>query len=327
MKQRILAAALVVSTMLCLAAPASAMQLKDTVGTDEEYVISSSDSKVRSTVSISDVDELMKEYSNAVVSEDMDAVTRLDQELYEMGVRDVSFSDIIQMTGDADTPMTLAASDNITFKTAYSEIIVNGETKEIMRIYATPTKGCEMYHRGTAEGSTVVVNTAANALHVCKVWGLWALGNVKKYGPVISFFAAFYDSISGLEKDTNVHSMDANYIYTCAENTVFLYFKNSIGTWTHIGTSNYLAYAVTYVLDSYVIDGVITRPSQISHDYSGNLSVSGYNDASAIYKQWLSGGPYTSLQFRTFDIGQAANVNVSIVTLNLLCPLLPGNCA
>lgn len=56
-------------------------------------------------------------------------------------------------------------------------------------------------------------------------------------------------------------------------------------------------------------------------------SANGYSDTTAIYKKWLSVGPYTDLQFRSFYVGAAADVNHSVVSLDLVCPFLPGYCS
>ncbi len=268
----------------------------------------------------------MKSYSNAVMDGNIAAISALDAQLEDLGVKETSLTEILQLTGESNSHLMLSSADNISFKTAYSEITVNGSTKEIMRVYAIPLPGSDMFHMDVAENREVVVNKAAKAINFAKVWGLQAAGNIEKYGPVISAFVALKDSLHSTP-DTNIYSIDAAFRYQCVENTVFLYFKNSSNLWTHIGTSNYLTYVVNYFVDSYEIDGVIARPDQVTCKYSGDLSVNGYNDATAIYKRWSSVGPYTDLQFRTFDVGAAADVNHSVVSLDLVCPLLPGYCS
>ncbi len=114
----------------------------------------------------------MKSYSNAVMDGNIAAISALDAQLEDLGVKETSLTEILQLTGESNSHLMLSSADNISFKTAYSEITVNGSTKEIMRVYAIPLPGSDMFHMDVAENREVVVNKAAKAINFAKVWGL-----------------------------------------------------------------------------------------------------------------------------------------------------------
>ena len=81
-----------------------------------------------------------------------------------------------------------------------------------------------------------------------RILGEFALG-FTDFGTIISVYNALKDCITTLKPSSNITRINADYVYTCAENTVFIYYYNErIGTWTQIANSSNLAYSVTAIV-------------------------------------------------------------------------------
>ena len=291
---------------------------------EKEYIVSSKYKRTLTT--IDDVDELMDEVTQATICNNEKLVKELENELDEIGVQEVSLKDICNLINE-DVPIT-CSQNNIVYNTVTSAMPVNGKSVKFMRVYARPQLGAEMYYTGSAS-KNIAVNDMPTGIRFLKVWGEYAIGKIKKFsiGEIFSVYAALRDSISTLTPTSNITRVNTDYVYTCVENTVFLYYYNeTTGMWIHMGNSSNLGYAVTAIAKSIDINGNNALPKHKSIDYSGNIKAENYNSAYYMYTHRPNSELLLETQFEDFDISGAAGDNNPYVKLKLWRPQIPASC-
>lgn len=266
----------------------------------------------------------------ARLNDDTKLEESITSELKAIGVNEVTIDEVNQLTGEGSSFDTkeivspLAQSD-ITFSTAYSNITVNGSTIEIMRIYATPKTTAYMYHEGIVDRDVTKSGTAST-LQVLKVLGEFGVG-LTKVGTVVTVYTAVKDVIATIQSSSPITRVRAQYNFTCAENTVFLYYyNNSSRNWVHMGNSSSLGYAITNTVKSCYISGTNALPRHTSKDYNGLLKATNYNDAYYMYTNRIPGDVLTASQFKKFNISGVSGTSSPYVALSLLRPIIPAHC-
>lgn len=221
-----------------------------------EYILS--ENGKRSLYTINDVDSVIDELNQATISKDEIRIKELEQELSDMSVDEISYKDMLELTGN-DIPnqkSIVMNQDNIIFNKVQASMSVDGESVKFMRIYARPQPGAYMYHEGVAS-KNITTNHTAQAIDFIRILGEFALG-FTDFGTIISVYNALKDCITTLKPSSNITRINADYVYTCAENTVFIYYYNErIGTWTQIANSSNLAYSVTAIVKNVYVMVII----------------------------------------------------------------------
>ncbi len=290
-----------------------------------EYILS--ENGKRSLYTINDVDSVMDELNQAIISKDEIRIKELEQELSDMSVDEISYKDMLELTGN-DIPnqkSIVMNQDNIIFNKVQASMSVDGESVKFMRIYARPQPGAYMYHEGVAS-KNITTNHTAQAIDFIRILGEFALG-FTDFGTIISVYNALKDCITTLKPSSNITRINADYVYTCAENTVFIYYYNErIGTWTQIANSSNLAYSVTAIVKNVYVNGNNTLPKHTSIDYNGSLKHDKYNVAVYLYRNRFDSDILTRTQFETFDITGVSGSQNPYVKLPMLQPEIPALC-
>lgn len=299
----------------------------------QEYVIQpdtkeNAIKKNSTPVTIDDVDILMEKQTQAIIAGDSKLAEKISDELDSIGVKKVSFEEILALTDGEktyDTDIEIKAQSDITFRTAYSYITVSGSRVDIMRVYATPKPGAYMYHEGIVD-KDVSKSGTATALELIRIWGEYGAG-FTRIGNVVSVYTGLRDSISTLQPTSPITRVRADYNFTCAENTVFLYYWNDfMQNWSHMGNSSYLGYGVTNTTKTCYISGYNALPQHKSTDYNNSLYSANYNDAYYMYTNRGPGEVLTDSQFKEFDIAGVSGKGSPYVQLSLLQPHIPALC-
>lgn len=301
---------------------ASNFQSTDTVGPDQEIVESNS----RSIVTVAEIDTLMVELSSAILDDDTTYENEVRAELQTAGANQVSFNEVLELTGIDAVPMSMQ-SVNIDFNTVYSDIIVNGETIEIMRIYATPLSGSNMYHEGVGD-SDAAPNMQAGSINAMKTWASFGASFIPYVGTSLSIFDALRETISGFTSSSVVSNVGIEYVFRCIENTTFLYFWNeNSNNWSHIGTCSRLGTRVTTIIDEVTVVDFAALPGGYSETYTDDIYASNYNDAAYYYNLWWYEGSNYDHQANSFSISGAAGADVEAVVEMMVAPSIPAECS
>ncbi len=298
-----------------------------TEGTSSEYLSEPTNiaSINANQYTIADVDALLEQYSEANLTSNVELKEKIDEQLTDMGVEKISLDEIQKLTGEISKPYAVTSQSNIEFRTAYSSIVSNGKTVQIMRIYAIPSEGSDMFHYGVVE-KDATKSGLAKTLKLVNIWGNYAAGFTKA-GPAVSLYDALHNTITTLTQNSQITRVRASYDFTCIENTVFLYFKNTSGNWTQMGISSSLGYSVTAIAKSVYINNNNALPKHTSRDYTGTLQSSRYNDASYMYNNYAAGNVNTESQFTKFHIAGVTGNSSDYVAEAMLCPNIPATCS
>lgn len=295
----------------------------DTHGPEDEYVKNSSYG--RNAVTVADIDSLVGDLNKAILSDDVEAENEIRDELSRSGAIPTTYSEVLELTGSEVVPY--ATNVNIEFNTVYSDIIVGGKTIEIMRIYATPERGSDMFHEGNAN-SDDSPNMKAGAVNAIKTWGSFGAGYIPVVGTLISVYDALKDTVTGFLPNNVVEDIYIEYVYRCIENTTFLYFWNeNSNNWTHMGTCSRLGARVTSIIDDITIDNFAALPGGYEETYYDDIYARNYNNAAYSYNYWWSCyGPNFEQQAPRFSISGAAGEDEEVAVVKMVMPELPGYC-
>ena len=312
---------MVVSISICVV-PASATTT-DTESTEQEYVRTNT----RNVVTVADVDELMGELTHAILAGNAEKESEIRSQMQSFGVNAVTSYEVNELTGGSDNNISLLLSqDDIEFNTVYSDILVNGEEIQIMRIYATPQEGSSMYHEGATNGN-YTPGIKAGSINALKTWGEFLIGNDKYVGTYVSLYSVLKDTIDGFTANSVVEDLSVEYAYDCIENVVFLYYWNeNTSNWSHIGSCSRLGAWVTERIKSITVDNYAALPNGYSVDYYDDIYATNYNSATYCYKYALTYGPCLELLAKTFSISGAAGADEAEATITMLRPTWPANC-
>lgn len=321
--KKIIAVLLVMVVSISIFAMPTSATTADTVGTEDEYVRTNS----RSMVTVADVDELIGELTYAILTGNTAEEAEIRSQMQSFGVNAVSAYEVNTLLGgNANDISPLFSQDDIEFNTVYSDIIINGEEIQIMRIYATPQEGSSMYHSGVTDAS-YTPGIKAGAINALKTWGEFVIGNNKYVGTYVSLYSVLKNTINGFTANSVVDKLSVKYTYDCIENVVFLYYWNKItNNWSHIGSCSRLGAWVTERIKSITVDNYAALPNGHSVDYYDDIRATNHNNATYCYKYTLTYGPCLELLAKTFSISGAAGADKSEVTLKMLRPAWPANC-
>ena len=309
-------------SLLATSTFAANTQSTDTAGPDQEVVKSNN----RGVVTVADIDALMGELSSAILNDDTMREHEVRAELQAFGATPVSFNEVLELTG-IDTAPTPMRSVDIDFNTVYSDIIVGGETVEIMRIYATPQSGSNMYHEGTGD-SHAAPDMRAGAVNAVKTWASFGTGFIPYVGTSLSIFDALRDTISGFTSSSIVRNVSIDYVFRCIENTTFLYFWNeNSNNWSHIGTCSRLGTRVTTIIDEIKVENFAALPGGYSETYLDDIYANNYNNATYYYNYWWYEGTNFEHQADSFSISGAAGDDVEAVVERMVAPSIPALCS
>lgn len=315
----IVSLSLVVSS-LCVGASAVST---DTHGPEDEYVKNSSYG--RSAVTVADIDSLMGDLNEAILFDDINAENEIRDELARSGAIPTTYSEVLELTGAEAAPYV--SDVNIDFNTVYSEIQIDGKTVEIMRIYATPERGSDMFHEGSANKDSSP-NMRAGSVNALKTWGSFGAGLIPYVGTALSIYDALKSTITGFLPSNVVEHVYIEYVYRCIENTTFLYFWNeNSGNWTHMETCSRLGTRVTTIVDEIEVENFAAIPKGYEETYIDDIYAANYNNAGYSYDYWWShAGPNFEQQSRYFSISGAAGEDEELAVVSMVRPADPSVC-
>lgn len=318
-------------SMVSTPALATGTDTLNTQDTSEEYVLNENGNRIGS-VTIADIDELYFELDKAVLTEDKEAESAIREELENAGVRQVSFAEVLAKTGGANSAISTLAASDIEFDEVTSQLYVDGEYVEIMRIHARPQLGSNMFH--TYDISIdAKPNMRAGAFNAIESSATFLGGAIPEVGIGISALTTLNSIVGGFTAQDVVETLDADFSAQFIENTVFIYFWNeNTNNWTHIGAGNYISERLIpeYVnivtdekehVDRFTDDDipVITR----------NLYNSNWDNASVFYDYWWAYGPCTIYQIDevTTTVTDDENDEKREYSFSMECPYIPALCS
>lgn len=318
-----------VSLIVCLSVLVSSLCINasalspDTYGTENEYVENSAYG--RNLVTVSDIDSLMGNLSDAILSDDTDAAENIRQELVRSGAIPTSYSEVLKLTGTTDS-IPYVSDVNIEFNTVYSKMYKGGKAYDIMRIYATPERGSDMFHEGTANSNSSP-NIKAGSANFVKTWGDFGTGYIPVIGTFLSIYDALKSSISGFMPNNVVENIYVQYVYRCIENTTFLYVWNeNSNNWSHMGTCSRLGTRVISIVDDITVDNFAALPGGYEKTYTSDIKGEYYNDVGYFYNYWWAYGACFEMQADKFSISGAAGENSKVAVVRMVSPTIPAVC-
>lgn len=290
---------------------------------DNDYVICNS----RSVVTIADVDDLMGQLIEARLTDNSENEKRILEKFPEYGLHTTSLQEIQSTVAPgSQLPEVYSTSANIDFNTVYSETTVNGTEVSVMRVYATPKRGSQMYHEGVANSNTQP-NLKAGSFNLLKTWAIFAVTRNKTVGHAVTAYNLLKDSISGFTTNSVVEQVDVDYVYRCMENVVFLYFLDeTTNTWTLMGISTRLGTRVIEIVDTITIDNFAALPGGYTKEFLGDYYDIYYNNVSYCFSRWKYDGPCTRTQIENFSISGTAGENKAVASISMIKPYYPANC-
>ena len=211
---------------------------------NHEYVINPNGT--RSTVTIEEIDQLIQQKNDALYDEDYETANQLKEKLYQLGGRPSTTEEIRSLSEDGLIRAT--ASSNGEFDTYYTTPYVDGTAYEIRRIYHTPNKNSNLYHKDSVSKKNTV-NVMARVCDALSVAVGTGLGFVPYVGSSISIMDCFSGMADALTGTTVVEDIDADYDYGIMEYPVFLAYKSG-NYWNGFAACSYVsADIVTTIYD------------------------------------------------------------------------------
>lgn len=272
-----------------------------------------------STLSVSDIDQLVEDRNQAYLLEDYDAVNQISDELYENGMSMISLEELNALTGEENTQISRSGA---TFETVYSTYSTGGKKYDIMRVYATPTSSSELYMTGI----TAVKNSAsakANAMSFINITVQAAAGLASNtISAVQTVYGALSSLVSNLSSTSTIKNISSSYTWNVAETCVFVYIKSpTTGMWIQGAQYGKASSSVTVVTPTltYGTNGAIA--SSVTKTYSGTATPTNYNSTAQAVNGYLE-SVYTDAKVSKVVIKGIEGKTVK--TIKLLNPDIPA---
>ena len=200
------------------------------------------------TMTISELDLLIQARNDALLHDEVEKANRMTEQLYQLGGRLSTRSEIVALSKDGLVSRAAAASG--TFETYTTTSYYNGKAYEIQRVYYIPTKTSNLYHRGSvSKKNTVDVQARlCDALSVGVSTGLGFVPYLGESLAILDCFSGLHDALTGT---TVIEDIDANYDYGIMEYPIFLSYKSG-NYWYSFAMCSYAsADIVTTIFDVY----------------------------------------------------------------------------
>ena len=293
------------------------------IATDStEYITDENGNIINPFYTIELVDELMQERVRALAENDNNKVVQITQQLANIGGRPSTYQEIAEVAGEKMAIQAYGQKSNSTsidnyiyFETYYSNIAVNGKTYRVRRVYATPGRYTDLYHRDVLTSDQVEIDLPSGVAAGIKTAGLAAItGASYEVGFVATLYDIFSSVISGLTGTTVITDIGVSYDCSLFEHCVFLSFESG-GTWVEFAISSYAAGTISSNYDyvDYSVTPPALRMTNESHYVEQFVDSSHYNMAEYLLTSFLTSGQKdTSTQIKRFAIysgGDADNDN------------------
>ena len=199
-------------------------------------------------MTLSELDALIQARNDALLREEFEIADRMTEQLYQLGGHRSTSEEIASFSADGLISPTAATAG--TFETYYTTSYVDGEAYEIRRMYYTPTKTSNLYHKGSVSKKNSV-DVAARLCDALSVGVGTGLGFVPYVGTAISIMDCFSGLNDALTGTTVIEDIEADYDYGIMEYPVFLAYKSG-NHWNAFAMCSYVsADIVTTIFDVY----------------------------------------------------------------------------
>ena len=307
------------SFLLIFLPPVSAWAGSEAAEYEEEIIYLSNETD--SELTIEEIDELIQTRTMAYLFSDFELAENITDILYQNGMEEISLAEICQIT-DYDGEITVSDS-GATFETIYGSYTSSGVTYQTMRIYATPSTGSNLYKSGV----TTKKNSSSAAANVMKFISISSSAAAGIYsdslGVVLTVYSALKSLVSQLSATTTITNISASYTWAVAETCVFIYIKNSSGSWSLSAQYSKASASVTAVVPTleYGSDGAIA--DTLTKKYTGSITPNNYNSMSKAVSAFINGGIYSSARINKIIIKGISGKTVKSVSL--LNPYYPAS--
>ncbi|MFD2115257.1 hypothetical protein ACFSTH_07005 [Paenibacillus yanchengensis] len=292
-----------------------------------------------SPVTVEDIDKVMDERAQALLAGSMERYYELDEKLMQMGVRKISYDDVVALTSNEEDftmeaireasfvedysnlsftssqssidridveKSIMRANTETTFENYYTTLWnpINSQWYDVWRVTASPNGnlGSSLSHRV----STSVTSTKSTDAITMKFLGITVSSVAGELlSPPYSYVKTVYDAYremgNFMSPTTKVNNVDVHYLSNIAEINVFMYFKLQSHT-TYPIVPGGLYSKINYTQDNtlMILNGNIPANDDVT--YTGTVSAEHYNNASyAFGRKWETGRPYIS-QIKRYNI-------------------------
>ena len=288
-------------------------------GTSSEFIVSSSETRNAISATIEDIDALVEERNQAYLNGDYEEVANLTAELRSNGMSTISLAELNTLTGNENT---FSSRSGTVFETVYSTYITAGKSYDIMRVYATPTTGSDLYMTGVTAVKNSV-SALANAMKFIGITAEAAIGLASdSIGVVQTVYGALQSYINAFSPTTTVTNISSSYTWNVGETCVFVYVKSTTGEWVMGAQYSKATASVTVVTPTleYGTNGAIA--SAITKYYSGSATPTNYNDTAKAVNAFLGADLYDDARITRIVINGIEGKTVE--TVNLVNPDFPG---
>ncbi len=279
---------------------------------------------------LEDSEELMRKRAAALLVNDLELVNYYSQELECMGVSELTYDEVIELTGVLphmeNVPVTADYEyvNTGVYNTTYTSIYVDGDDKGIMRISFSPNKNSYLYYEDVATEWAREQNKI-DWKQILKVTGEAVAGSTPIYGSYVSIstaLASIWDTLS------NVQDTSVEYDYEATQNMHYFYkWDDSTQGWVMFARTSFISYAVAYEFNTVVYDGTNSRPvKSTSPDYAADLYHEEYLDAKSLYLLSNGVGVNEDYVMEYLNIYGINSEYIPVINRRLNIPETPGIC-
>lgn len=270
---------------------------------------------------IQEIDKLLDQRTEAILSNDEKLEEQLDESLNEQGLKRITKQEVMRISGQDLSAMTRASS-NVKFETIDTTYTVGGVKYKVKRIYATPNGRSNIYKTGVTTLSNSK-SASAVSMNIIKTTVSSAAGFASNtISAVQSVYAILSTAIDGLEKTSTINDIKATYTWNTAETCAFIYFLNpATDAYILKGRYSKASYGVGISIPTLKVDGRNVSASVKQKSYSGSATPKNYNNIYQAYLKFKNGGIHVA-QVNTISIKGIENKTVK--TINLTNPQEPA---
>jgi hypothetical protein len=247
---------------------------------------------------------LISQSVETIINNNTNLYNELDHELDDMGVKKISYEDVVQLTsvnGErlSDNALATYSNNNVTFRTQCLDYTKNGKTYDMMRIYATPTNAFSTLHKASSQVTrfkstqTKVTASAVTGLNMA----ISTIGGAAS--DTISRFLSVYDLVKGIysacSSTSTLNNVESNTTWDIMETCSFIYFKNKSEQMWHLkGRFSQASASVNVCIPTIKFNGISAQSRMDVNYYYGDALPKYYNRIEQPFNCFLNGGIYES---------------------------------
>lgn len=250
--------------------------------------------------------ELFSLRQRAVLDEDTEEVNKIESELKEIGVTEVTYDQLKDIT-NLSMPLgeqAVTSSQDTKLFSYSNDVKYNGEWYTYLVVQATPqTSNSKLAVAGTLSVSR---NTpmVAGVTSILETLATSIIGGINTFTNIAVFLYELFYSAGNFDRTTVVESISATYTWLALETCYFTYMPSDTigGYYIPIGFCNHVDYDVAITIPTIVMEEGSPEPEISVQQFEGTYNAPYTARGGTVLKKHIDNGGYYVERLESFEI-------------------------